>query len=54
MNNKLNPKNVQLGKSKLDNNIDFPNFSIKLKKPVNKVKVVDLKNKKDTSIIELF
>lgn len=53
MNNKLNPKNVQLGKSKLDSNIDFPNFSIKLKKPVNKVKVVDLKNKKDTST-ELF
>lgn len=48
MNNKLKPKKLKLGKSGLDN-IDFPNFSIKLKKSVNKVKVVDLKNKKDIS-----
>ena len=47
--NKLNPKDIKLGKSDIEDIFDFPSFHIKDEK-VKKIKVVNLNKKKDSSV----
>lgn len=48
---KLNPKNIKLGKSNIDVNLeDFPNFTFKLpESKQEKIKIINVK-KKDSSM----